>query len=132
MTEKELSKYYWLKREIVDLESRIAELGSGLSATKYDNIKVSSSHLNSSIQEKIASLKNMLIEKRISALEEYIKIEKYIDGIEDSDIRLMFRLRFLDMKNYDEIGRKLSYHRTSVSIKIREYIDSHNSHKNVR
>ena len=36
MTEQELSKYYWLKKEIKDLEDRLKEFGYGLSATKLD------------------------------------------------------------------------------------------------
>ena len=37
MTEKELSRYYWLKKEVKNLEDRLLELGIGLSAMNLDN-----------------------------------------------------------------------------------------------
>lgn len=123
MTEKDLSRYYWLQKEIKDLEERIAIFDCGVSAVKYKELNVDSSPQYHSIQESIAILKDKWMEKRVSALEEYIKIENFISSIEDIDLRLIFRYRFLDCLNWDDIGKKIGYDRTSVSKKVRNYLN---------
>ena len=123
MTEKELSQYYFLTIEIKDIEERIAKFGNGVGSKEFDN-EISGTGKRESIQEKYMELKSLYIEKRIGALEEYIKIEKYISDVEDPEIRLIMRLRFMDLKDWDEIGAKLNYDRTSVSKKVRRYIKS--------
>ena len=128
MTEKELSNYFYLKREAEDLEERLATLGYGVAAIQPKELNISSNKQKSSIQEKITQLKEIWIEKRVKALEEYIKIEKYIGSIEDIEIRTIMRYRYLDLKRWDEIGDLLHYDRTSPSKKMRTYLKNHNSH----
>lgn len=127
MTEQELSKYYWLQKEIKDLEERIAILDCGVSAVSYRELDVDSTPQYHSIQEKIAILKEKWMDKRVSALEEYIKIENFISSIEDIDLRLIFRYRFLDCMNWDDIGYKVGYDRTSASKKVRNYLKKNNN-----
>lgn len=107
MNEKELSKYYYLKKEIENLEERIITFGVGVSSVKIKELNVDSSPRYSSIQEKVAELKDLWIQKRVEALEEYIKIEHYITNIEDSEIRQIMRYRYLDLKKWDEIDELL-------------------------
>lgn len=128
MDERELSKYYHLKLEIQDLEDSIKEFGYGIKSTQFDKVLVGSSHTNSSIQEKLLELQSRLIDKRLTALEQYLKIETYIEEIEDVEIRNIARCRFLKLMNWDEIGEKMYQDRTTCSKKLRRYI-SHNSHK---
>lgn len=103
MKEKDLSKYYYLKKEIEDLEERIITFGVGVSAVKYKELNVDGSAQYAAIQEKIVELKELWMEKRVSALEEYIKIEHFISEIQDNEIRLIIRYRYLDLKKWDEI-----------------------------
>lgn len=126
MTEQELSKYYWLKKEAEDLEERIKTYGIGVGSIHIKELSVESSPKFESIQERISELKDMWMEKRISALEEYIKIECYINHIEDTEIRLIARYRFLDCKKWDEIGSIMNYDRTAVSKKLRGYLNENN------
>lgn len=127
MSEKELSQYYWLKMEIKSLEEKIDEFGYGVGAIKVkDNVGQSNPAL-SSIQEKRALLLDQLIEARLSALENYLKIESYIESVKEAEIRQIMRFRFLDLKNWNEIAEELHYDRTTVAKKVRAYI-SHNSH----
>ena len=123
MTEKELSQYYYLTLEIKDIEERIKKFGDGVGSKGFDN-EISGNGKRDSIQEKYIELKSLYIEKRIDALEQYIKIEKYISDVEDTEIRLIMRMRFMDLKDWDEIGEKLNYDRTSVSKKVRRYLKS--------
>ena len=104
MTEKELSRYYWLRKEIKDLEERLAEFGYGVSATKLDK-EISGITSTESIQEKRVIIIEKWISARVSALEEYLKIESYIESVEDSEIRQIMRYRFLDLKKWNEIDK---------------------------
>lgn len=119
MKEKDLNKFFWLQKEIKDLEERIAILDSGVSAVKYDSLSISGSRHISTLQERITELKETWMEKRVSALEEYIKMEKYILSVPDEELRLILRYRFMDLMKWEQIGDKLGYDRTSVAKKVR-------------
>ena len=122
MTEKKLSRYYFLNKEVENLEERIIQIGNGIGSMKFnDNTRYVGSKIES-IQERITELKDLWIEARVSALEEYIKIEQYITSVDDSEIRLIMRLRFLDLKDWEDIGKQLNYDRTTVSKKLRRYL----------
>lgn len=131
MSEKELSQYYWLKQEIKKIEDRIIEFGDGIGSTKY-NDSIKSTKKMQSIQEKRAELVEQYLEFRLSALEKYLEIERYIETIEDSEIRQIMRFRFLDLMDWSTIGEELNCDRTTVSKKLRNYLKqnkvSHNSH----
>lgn len=135
MTEKELSRYFWLKKEVKNIENQLEEFGCGIGAVSYEE-KVGSSGIYSSIQEKRAILIEKLINARLDALEEYLKIESYIDTIEDSEIKTIMRLRFQQLKSWDEIGIELDKDRTAVSKKLRRFLQSCQnspiSHNNMR
>ena len=78
MSEKELSQFYWLKKEIKDLEDKIDELGYGVGSIKIKDVIGTSNNQQSSIQEKVAILQEQLINARLTALEKYIEIERYM------------------------------------------------------
>ena len=129
MSEKELSQYYWLKQEVKQLEDRILEFGDGVGAVKYKEV-ITSGGSSLSIQEKKAELMSKLIEARISALEKYLEIERYIESVEDSEIRQIMRYRFLDLYDWFQIGEELHCDRTTASRKLRAYLKvSHIAHK---
>ena len=127
MNEKKLSRFYWLQKEIKDLEERIAILDSGVSAIKYDSLSVSGSKHIDTLQERITELKETWMDKRVSALEEYIKIEKYILSVPDEELRLIMRYRFMDLMKWEQIGDKMGYDRTSVAKKVRGWFKNENN-----
>ena len=88
---------------------------------------------NNTIQQRVVELREKYIETRVSALEEYLKIEKYISSVEDSEIRTMMRLRFLDLKSWEDIGREYYCDRRTASRKVHKYIkqNAHNARQNV-
>lgn len=108
MNEKDLSRYYILKKEIDDLTERISEFGNGLSAVKFDKLNVQGSSQYKSIQEKYIELKDKWATKRVEALEEYMKIQDYIYSISDIEIRLILKYRFMDLKKWDDIDSILN------------------------
>ena len=105
MEEKELRRYYHLKVEIDDLKQRIDEFGDGVKSQQFNSDKVSSSHTHKSIQETKIELVAMYNEKRISAIEENLKIERYLDNIDDPEMRTIMRYRHLDLKTWEEIDK---------------------------
>lgn len=133
MDEKQLNEYYYRKKDVEDLTNRLKEKGYGLSSVVISDINVSKSNNSMTIPEQIAELELLLIEARISALEKYLEISKYIESIEDVEIKLIARYRYLDLSSWDEIGQKLHCDRTTVSKKMRKYLKlSHNSHVDMR
>ena len=123
MTEKELSQYYFLTLEIKDIEERIIKFGDGVGSKGFDS-EISGNGKKASIQEKYSELRALWVEKRLDALEQYLKIENYISNVEDAEIRLIMRLRFMDLKDWDEIGEKVYCDRTTVARRLRKYIKS--------
>lgn len=126
MSEKELSRYYNLKREVQDLEDRIKEFGSGVKSVPIKEVQVSSSHSTKSIQETKVELVSRYTEKRIEALEQYLAIERYIEEIEDVEIRNLMRYRFLDLMKWEDIAEKVFQDRTTISKKVRRYLKENN------
>lgn len=124
MNEKELSKYYYLKKEVEDLEERIETYDVGVSSVRVKELNVDSSPQFSSIQEKVVELKDKWMQKRVEALEEYIKIESFIDRVDDAEIRVLLRYRYLDLLSWEQIGEKVFMDRTSVSKKIRKFLNN--------
>lgn len=108
MTEKELSKYFELKRECKDLEKRI------------DDIQ----HNEESLTK--VELVSMLTEKRISALEQYLEIERFIEQVEDVELRNIMRYRFLDLYTWDMIADLMYMDRSTVSKKVKRYLKEDN------
>ena len=128
MTEKELSRYFYLKKEVKSIEDKLIEFGDGVSATSYEE-KIGSSGVPSSIQEKRSILIEKLINARLTALEEYIKIETYINKVEDSEIRSIMILRFQELKNWEQIGYELHMDRTTAMRRLRKFLkDAQNTH----
>lgn len=109
MTERQLSKYYYLKKDIEDLESRINLLKAtgGISGIQYKEDSGKGSHRYKSIQDKLTDLMDILLEKRVSALEEYLKIENFISTIEDPEIKLIIKYRFMDRMSWNQVADKL-------------------------
>ena len=124
MKEKELNKYYYLKKEVEDLEERIETYDVGVSSVRVKELNVDSSPQFSSIQEKVIELKDKWMQKRVEALEEYIKIESFIDRVDDAEIRVLLRYRYLDLLSWEQIGEKVFMDRTSVSKKIRKFLNN--------
>ena len=66
--------------------------------------------------------------KIINPLLSFSKIERYIESVEDSEIRQIMRFRFMDLMSWNDIADQLHYERTTVAKKLRQFINSHNSH----
>ena len=76
-------------------------------------------------------LMELLNETLIKRINEEIKLRKFINKIDDIEIRQIIELRFIDKKSWDEIASELSpddkyIHRTTFIKKFNKFIQ--NSH----
>lgn len=110
MTKKELSKYYYLSLEIKDLEDRIESINeTTIGSSKITGMPIVHSN-ESPIERKVElliRLKDKLEKRKIQALEEMEKIEKYISTINDIETRIIFNKRYLDFKSWDDISEEM-------------------------
>lgn len=129
MTEKELSKVYWLRKEQQDIEERLKEVKlmlDGVGCIEYKEDTTKTNKISNQIEEVIikkAELENLLIENRLSILEGYIKIERYIETIENSEIRQIMRYRFLDCYTWEKIDKLMACGKDYSKKKYYKYRD---------
>ena len=135
MTEMELKQYRNIIKEIQDLDKRIDQLYEkeiGAVATRvkgssktfpYTEVRTSvivDNPLEVAARDRlIASRKKKREQLQTVALE----IEQYIDDIEDSELRLIFKYRFMDGMKLNDIAEEVSLDRSVIGKKIRKYID---------
>ena len=138
MTEKELSQYKAIKKEIEDLNRRIAETKESAEIVLFGTVKGSSKYFPytptlfgvagidpadaTQRHEKISELLRQREVQRDELLKKQIEIEKYIAGIQDSTTRTIFRMYYIDGINQWQIARKLGYERSAISQKIRRHL----------
>ena len=121
---KRLNKLYWLKKEIEQLEMQIKEL-TILSAMAMSGMP--SGNTVSSPVEKFYDRLDKLRTKLQAKLNEYVtekeRIEEYIESIEDAEIRVIARLRFIDNKDFQTIGNDMFMDRTTAYKKLKKYFE---------
>ena len=111
LTKRELSKYYYLSLEIKDLEERKrmleqTSIGSakltGMPKAKFNNTSPTER-----IIELIDEIDKRLDKRKIEAMQEMIKIEKFISEIVDIETRLIFSKRYIELKGWEKIGEEM-------------------------
>ena len=121
---KKLNKLYWLKQEIAQIENQIKEL-TVLSATSMNGMP-SGSNVSSPVERFYDRLER-LKEKLQTKLDEYIiekeRIEDYIENIEDAEVRVIARKRFIENKDYQTIGDEMYIDRTTAYKKLKRYFE---------
>ena len=133
MTEKELNEIHYiiielkrLQKEKEELESKSIVKGQEITGMPGGNI---TSDKVADYAVELAEIKE-LIDLEIKRL--YIvraKIERYIETIEDAEMRLIIRLRAINNMRWEDIGAELGMERTTVSKKYRNFLKlSHKSH----
>lgn len=121
---KNLNRLYWLKKDIKKIENQIREL-TVLKASAMSGMP-SSKNISSSVEkfvEKLERLQEKLANKRVELITETERIEKYIESIEDDEIRLIARMRFIDNMVFQKIGDELFIDRTTAYRKLKKYVE---------
>ena len=120
---KHLNKLYWIKKEIKQIEEQIKEL-TVLSAVSFNGMP-SGNSVSSPVErfnERLEELTQKLAIKHAESLEEKERIERYIETIEDVEIRVIARARFIECKSWQKIGDENFMDRTTVYRKLNKYI----------
>lgn len=126
MTIQELSKYHDIKTEIKQLEDTIYELETTtIGASKMTGMPKSTGGNDNPTERvgiKLAHLKTKLVNKQEKLLNEAHKIEDFLEMVDDSEIRIIIRERFLNGKTWDEVGKKLIADRSTPYYKLKNYL----------
>ena len=72
--------------------------------------------------EEYIRLQKKLAQKTRKLLKQIDKMEKWIDCVEDSELRTIFRLRYQKGKTWAEIGQSLGYDRRTVARKCEAFL----------
>lgn len=152
MEKKILIEYANMKEEIKDLRRRIAEdkkkieqlnkavVSDSVTCGKKGNKPLRTVKIKGFPKMEIDRRK-FLLEKRIAKLqmletdllEKQLQVEEYIQGIEKSELRIMFRLYFLDNLSYPKVAismnsmfpkRKIPYTDENIKKRIQRYFEN--------
>lgn len=122
---KGLNKLYYLKLEIENIKEEIKELAEISSAEISDMPKGTGT---SNPTEQYFLKKEKLLERLNYKLEKYIEerenIENKLETIEDAEVRLIARYRFIENLKWEDIGRKMHNDRSVCYRKLKKYLDT--------
>ena len=144
MTKKELEQYCKLKKEVAYLHRRLDKLYdkdipeiSGkvqASAPEYPcimrgvSVQMYEPKANDARNEVIALLEN----RQRRCEEKMLEVERYIDKIEDAELRQIFEMRYMEGMKLEEIAEMLNQERSGIGKKITAHLQlSHNSQKSM-
>lgn len=118
MSSRKLKNLYYLKKEIKELKRRISKLESaaagctaritGLPGDEGISDKIGESAVQ------IADLRVLLDSSLKKALYELNKLNRYIDKIENSEIKLIFTLRYINGTSWQRIAFAIGYQDESI------------------
>lgn len=124
MTMESLNKLYWIKKEIKKIENQIKEL-TFLSSVSLDGMPKGSGTSSpvERLYERLEKLKYKLATKREKYIAEQERLEDFLETIDDAEVRVYARGRFIEHKSFEQIGNENYVDRTTVSKKLKDYIE---------
>ena len=121
---KKLNTLYWLKKEKIQIENQIKEL-TVLSAVSMSGMP-SGSNVSSPVERfniRLEQLKEKLQRKCAEILTETERIENYIESIEDAEVRVIARKRFIENKTFQVIGDEIYIDKSTAYKKLNRYFE---------
>lgn len=122
---KGLNKLYYLKLEIENIKEEIKELAE-ISSSEISDMPKGNGCSNPT--EQYFLKKEKLLERLNYKLEKYIEerenIENKLEVIEDAEVRLIARYRFIENLKWEDIGRKMHNDRSVCYRKLKKYLDN--------
>lgn len=125
MNKWQLSRYYYLSLEIKDIEDRIKTLReTSVGSPKLTGMPTSHNNINPLEKriELIVSLTEKLENKKIKAIDEMLKIEKFLTTIEDVETRMIFNKRYIEFKTWEKIAEEMYMSERTVYRKHSSYL----------
>lgn len=128
MTLKELSQLYYLRREIKEEEERAVRLHELATSTTVQiggtppgNVRSDKTALAVDIADCEAQVERLKTEYAA----EYKRLYSYIEGIDDSLTRQIFRARFVDCLCWEDVAARVGGSAYSVKKTCYRYINGH-------
>lgn len=129
MTLKELNNLYYKKKDITALEQELAELNN-LGSAPLDDTPRTKTPGKPTENYVIKRLKiiNDLKKAYEEYYNEYERVSSFINDIEDDEVRLIARLRFISLKDWFYIAEEISpedktIHWTTPRKKLKKYLE---------
>lgn len=121
MTKQELSQLYYLNREIEHLKNRIIELeciatSSTSRITGMPHATDISDKVGKYVSE-IADLKELLDLNLKKCFYELNRLNRYIESIEDSEMRLIISLRYINGLGWEQVAASISPYASGESVR---------------
>lgn len=121
MTLKELSQLYYLNREIEMDQRRLEELrakSTSPGSPRFDGMPHSKSNVSKveRYAEEIADLGAIIAAKQQQCIHERNRLERYINDIDDSRLRMIFKLRFVNGLQWPQVAAHIGGNNTAKSV----------------
>lgn len=110
MTIEELDEYKFLKSEIESLEFQISNLYNTYKSPRTDTVSQHGNEVldrNTVFITRADMLRNHYIEKQNELLNKTIKIEKWLNGLDDCEIRSIVRWHYLLGLSWKSTSKKV-------------------------
>lgn len=108
MTKKELSQLYWLNREIEEEKRKLRELEA---ASTSGTAKITGLPHVSGAHDKIGDMAILIAEQRDlidlkvrQSVIEYNRLNRYIAGVEDAQMRMILSLRYVNGLSWQQVA----------------------------
>jgi hypothetical protein len=111
--EKDLNQLYALNKEIKRQQEYLEELeimatSPGSSKIRAGSSKRSGNDKTGDFAAKIADLEIAIRANMLKCWGEKCRLEKFISGVEDSEMRMILRLRHVDCHSWEDIAAELT------------------------
>ena len=121
-----LNRLYYIKIEIANIKQEINDL------PEISAINMSGMPHSTGVSDTVYQLylkKEKLTQRLIKKVEQYydelVRVEDTIDSIEDAEVRVIARMRFIQHKKWSDIGKEVHLDRSVCSRKLKAYFDNH-------
>ena len=108
MTKKELSQLYWLNREIEEEKRKLRELEA---AATSNAATITGLPHGSGAHDKIGDMAILIAEQRDlidlkvrQSVIEYNRLNRYIAGVEDAQMRMILSLRYVNGMSWQQVA----------------------------
>ncbi|WP_346866635.1 MULTISPECIES: hypothetical protein [unclassified Clostridium] len=121
MTKQELSQLYYLNREIEHLKDRITELECiATSSTSRITGMPHATDISDKVGKyaaEIADLKELLDLNLKKCFYELNRLNRYIESIDDSQIRMILSLRYINGLSWEQVAASISPYASGESVR---------------
>lgn len=115
LTKKELSQYYWLKREIEYMENRLCALRARAGSPRgmnFSEMSKSTGGVKDALAEtaaEIVDLEAIIAAKQVASILTRKRIERFIFAIDDPMVRMVFTLRCIDGQSWKNVAAAMGH-----------------------